>query len=138
MNLESLNFLAQTNSKIKELLDEQKAEIVKNGVSPIDFVRFNDKSNSENLQNVKIMRLKRFQRTMKRLSKMSKALKKMGRESFQTGGIIYDLIGDSINFDKNDLTSEQLWQQFLLETIDFKMLITDITLEMVRDKVQHI
>jgi hypothetical protein len=138
LNLESLNFLAQTNSKIKELLDEQKAEIVKNGVSPIDFVRFNDKSNSENLQNVKIMRLKRFQRTMKRLSKMSKALKKMGRESFQTGGIIYDLIGDSINFDKNDLTSEQLWQQFLLETIDFKMLITDITLEMVRDKVQHI
>lgn len=75
---------------------------------------------------------------MKRLSKMSKALKKMGRESFQTGGIIYDLIGDSINFDKSELTSEQLWQQSLLETIDFKMLITDITLEMVRDKVQHI
>ena len=106
MNLESLHFLAQTNTKIKELLDEQKAEIVKNGVSPIDFVRFNDKSNSENLNNVKIMRLKRFQRTMKRLSKMSKALKKMGRDSFQTGGIIYDLIGDSINFDKNNLTSE--------------------------------
>ena len=60
LNLESLHFLAQTNTKIKELLDEQKAEIVKNGVSPIDFVRFNDKSNSENLNNVKIMRLKRF------------------------------------------------------------------------------
>jgi len=60
LNLESLNFLAQTNKKIKELLDEHKAEIVKNGVSPIDFVRFNDKSNSENLNNVKIMRLKRF------------------------------------------------------------------------------
>lgn len=130
--------MAQTNAKIKELLADQKAEIVKNGVSPIDFVRYNDKSNSENINNVKLMRLKRFQRTMKRLSKMSKALKKMGIDSFQTGGIIYDLIGDSINYEQKEMTSEQLWQQSLLESIDFKLLITDITLEMVRDKVQHI
>ena len=52
--------------------------------------------------------------------------------------MLFDLIGNSFGNEDEELSPEDLWHQTIVSRVDLKALITETTLEVVRDKLDSI
>lgn len=69
---------------------------------------------------------------------MAKKLKQMGNTNFTTGSILYDLIGDGFSQLNTEFTKEEIFLETHIDQLKFESFISDLTMEMVRDKLNHI